>query len=253
MGLFKRRTRNFGSFLPLLLVVTPLFAQDKPPDAEDKPAAAENADALRKAAQNPVASLVSVPIQNNNNFSISSGDRTQAVLNIQPVIPVRLTDSWYLIARITTPIIYQPLPPVDTQPTPQGTYGFGDLNPTFFISPSKPSKIIWCVGPAIVLPTATNKFLGQGKWSTGPSLVVLTQPGKWTLGFLVNNVWSFAGQSSRKDGFQTNFILPVKALSFFFKYYDAFSAKAAPEGSTILFGGSWTLRIPKPGSPKPAA
>jgi hypothetical protein len=37
---------------------------NKPPDAPDKPAAAaNNADALRKAAQNPVASLISVPIQ----------------------------------------------------------------------------------------------------------------------------------------------------------------------------------------------
>jgi hypothetical protein len=33
----------------------------------------------------------------------------------------------------------------------------------------------------------------------GPGLVVLTHPGKWTLGILVNNVWSFAGQSGRKD------------------------------------------------------
>jgi hypothetical protein len=178
MDLFKRRTRNFWRFLPFLLAATPLFAQEKSPDAEDKPAAAENADALRKAAQNPVASLISVPVQNNNNC---------------------LTDSWNLIARIITPIIYQPLPPVDTQPSSQGVYGFGDLNPTFSFSPSKPSKIIWGVGPAIVLPTATNKFLGQGKWSIGPGLVALTQPGKWTLGILVNNVWSFAGQSSRKD------------------------------------------------------
>jgi hypothetical protein len=200
MGIFIDRTKILGRFLPLLLLVTPLLAQDKPPDAADKPTdTTENADALRKAAQNPVASLISVPIQNNNNFNISPGDRTQDVLNIQPVIPVRLTDSWNLIARIITPIVYQPLPPVDTQPTSQGAYGFGDLNPTFFFSPSKPSKIIWGVGPAIVLPTATNKFLGQGKWSMGPGLVVLTQPGKWTLGILVNNVWSFAGQSGRKD------------------------------------------------------
>jgi hypothetical protein len=59
--------------------------------------------------------------------------------------------------------------------------------------------------------------------------------------------------SSHGIGFQTNFILPVKALNFFFKYYDAFSAKATAQGRTIVFGGSWTLRIPKPEPPKPAA
>jgi hypothetical protein len=52
-------------------------------------------------------------------------------------------------------------------------------------------------------------------------------------------------------GFQTSFILPAKDLSFFFKYYDEYLAKARPEGRTIAFGGSWTLRIPKPEPPKP--
>jgi hypothetical protein len=186
----------FVLFLPL-----PSVAQDTPIGTpgleiatEETPAAATNSDALRKAAQNPVASLISVPVQNNNNFGISPGNRTQDVLNIQPVIPVRVSENWNLITRIITPIIYQP---TVSQPVNQGASGFGDLNPSFFFSPAKPSKVIWGVGPTIVLPTATNPVLGQGKWSTGPTIVVLAQPGKWTLGGLVNNVWSFAGQSRR--------------------------------------------------------
>jgi hypothetical protein len=31
----------------------------------------------------------------------------------------------------------------------------------------------------------------------GPSAVALTQPGHWTLGVLVNNIWSVAGSGSR--------------------------------------------------------
>jgi hypothetical protein len=50
-------------------------------------------------------------------------------------------------------------------------------------------------------------------------------------------------------GFQSNFILPKKNLALFFKYYDEYSAKARPQGHTILFGGSWTLKIPKPAPP----
>jgi hypothetical protein len=184
-----------------LLLTAPLVAQDAPIGVqgtevatEETPAAATNADALRKAAQNPIASLISVPVQNNNNFGIGSDGRVQDLLNIQPVIPVRLSQNWNLVSRIITPIIYQP---TVSQPTNQGAYGFGDMNPSFFLSPAKPGKIIWGAGPALVLPTATNPFLGQGKWSIGPSIVVLEQPGKWTLGALVNNVFSFAGQSSR--------------------------------------------------------
>ena len=195
------KTLIVGSFLILLAV--PLVAQEKPIAApgtqvatEQTAAAAENAEALRKAAQNPVASLISVPVQNNNNFNIGPDGRTQDILNIQPVIPVRVSANWNLITRVITPVIYQP---TVSQPVNQGAYGFGDLNPSFFFSPAKAHKIIWGAGPALLLPTATNRVLGQGKWGAGPTLVVLSQPGKWTLGGLVNNVFSFAGQSSRAD------------------------------------------------------
>ncbi len=163
---------------------------------QQTPVAAANADALRKAAQNPIASLISVPVQNNNNFGIIPDERVQDVLNIQPVIPAQLSKSVNLIARIITPIIS--LPTV-SQPVNQSAFGFGDMNPSFFLSPAAPGKLIWGVGPTFILPTATSPMLGQGKWSMGPSIVALVQPGKWTVGALVNNVWSFAGQSSRPD------------------------------------------------------
>jgi hypothetical protein len=167
------------------------------PGAEE-PEANTNAgaEALQKATQNPVASLISVPIQNNNNFGISPGDRTQDVLNIQPVIPVGISKNWSLIARWIMPIVYQPLPipPADPQ---TGVYGFGDMVPTFFLSPKKPGKLIWGIGPVFQLPTATSTFLGQGKFGIGPSAVALMQPGHWTLGVLLNNVWSVAGSGSR--------------------------------------------------------
>jgi hypothetical protein len=50
-------------------------------------------------------------------------------------------------------------------------------------------------------------------------------------------------------GFQTNFILPAKALNFFFKFEDEYRALARPQGRTIVFGGSFTFRIPKLGAP----
>lgn len=161
--------------------------------AQEKPAAGDDTGDLQKAVQNPVASLISVPLQNNSSFDIGPLDRTQDVLNIQPVIPVQVSENWNLIARIITPIIYQP----DVSQRNLGVMGLGDINPTFFLSPAKPGKLIWGIGPAFVLPTASNRVLGQGKWSGGPSVVALLQPGKWTIGALVNNVWNFAGESDK--------------------------------------------------------
>src|SRR5664279_1798595 len=188
----------------ILLLSLPFFAQDKPdPAAQAKPAAAADPTAapsdasatadLQKAVQNPVASLISVPVQNNSNFNIGPYNRTQDVLNIQPVIPARISENWNLITRIIQPIVWQPYP----QQTTGGEYGLGDMNPTFFLSPAKPGKLIWGVGPTFVIPTATSDITGQGQFSLGPSVVVLTQPGHWTIGALANNVWSVAGESGR--------------------------------------------------------
>jgi hypothetical protein len=115
------------------------------------------------------------------------------VLNVQPVIPARISEKWMLISRIIQPIVWQPTPSANTG----GEYGFGDMNPTFFFSPANPGKLIWGFGPAMVLPTATSTTLGQGKLSFGPSAVAPVQPGHWTIGVLVNNVFSVAGSPHR--------------------------------------------------------
>jgi hypothetical protein len=196
----------FAAMVVLISLAGPLMAQDTPIGPEgtqvatdQTQAAAVNSDALRNAAQNPVASLISVPIQDNFNFNTGPFDRTQNVLNIQPVVPLSVSKNWNLIVRWITPIIYQPLPIAQASGPPSqstGVYGLGDMNPSFFLVPKK-SKIIWGIGPTFVLPTATNTtYLGQGKLSMGPSVVALVQPKHWTIGALANNVWSVAGHSN---------------------------------------------------------
>jgi hypothetical protein len=140
-----------------------------------------------------VASLISVPLQNNTGFGIGPYERTQNVLNVQPVIPVGISEDWNLIVRVIQPIVWQP----NVSQSSQGWFGFGDMNPTFFFSPAKPHKLIWGVGPTFVIPTATADELGQGKLSMGPGVVLLTTPGHWVIGTLINNVWSVAGSGSR--------------------------------------------------------
>jgi hypothetical protein len=154
-------------------------------------------------------------VQNNSSFGIGPFDRTQNVLNIQPVIPTHISKDWNLIIRWIAPIIWQPAPGtanlevfgiVENTPAyfaaqdvqkSAGVFGFGDMTPTFFFAPSKPHKVIWAAGPVFVLPTATSKVLGQGKLSIGPSIVVLVQPGHWSVGALINNAWSVAGSGGR--------------------------------------------------------
>ena len=128
----------------IFLAGMPASAQDKPasPD-QGKPAAAAPADAesdeaktaaLAKAAQNPIANLISFPLQNNTAFGIGPYQRAQNELLIEPVIPLHITKDWNLITRTIWPQLVQPDP---TQPT-KGWTGFGDLNPSFFLSPSAP-------------------------------------------------------------------------------------------------------------------
>jgi hypothetical protein len=149
---------------------------------------------LAKQAQNPIANLISVPFQNNINFGIGPHDRTQNLLLIQPVIPIRLTDGLNLITRTIAPVLYQP----DVESNSGGEFGLGDINESLFFSPSKPSKIVWGVGPIVQFPTATHNVLGTGKWEAGPTAVALTMPGHWVIGGLINNLWSFAGDNDRK-------------------------------------------------------
>ena len=139
--------------------------------------------------QNPLAAMISVPFQNNLNYPIGPFTRSQDVLNIQPVIPMKL-GQWNLITRAILPVINR------QDPLSKGDRGLAlaiFLSATFFFSPAKAEKLIWGVGPMLVLPTATASVLGTDKWSAGPSVVALVQPKGWTIGVLVNNSLSFAG------------------------------------------------------------
>jgi hypothetical protein len=149
----------------------------------------ESTAQLAKDAQNPVADVISIPFQNNIGFGYGPQKDVQNVLNIQPVIPLHLTEDWNLITRTILPVVTQP------SFTDSGsTTGLGDLTFTAFISPAKPGAVIWGVGPVATFPTATSPSTGsQSTWGLGPSAVVLAMPGNWVVGALVNNVWSVAG------------------------------------------------------------
>ena len=157
------------------------------------PAAAQDATALAKQTQNPVSSLISVPLQGNWDFGVGDRDATATLLNIQPVIPFAISKSTNIVLRVIMPLT--------SQPGPQGVRinGMGDIVATAFFVPSKTGRITWGVGPVLLLPAATNNALGSEKFGIGPSAVVLTQPGNWTIGVLFNQIWSTSGANDRAD------------------------------------------------------
>jgi hypothetical protein len=136
------------------------------------PAAAQKStEELARAAQNPVANMISLPFQNNTNFGYGPDDDVQNILSIQPVGPFPIAPDWNLITRTILPVIYQPdlTLPVKVAPgivedvSVNGAFGLGDLNETLFFSPARPGKVIWGVGPTFIFPTATDDVLGTGK------------------------------------------------------------------------------------------
>ena len=148
---------------------------------------------LAKAAQNPLATLVTLPLQANINNGIGEDDRRLFNLNIQPVIPFK-GENWNLITRSIIPINGVP------SGTDESEFGFGDVNTTLFLSPAKAQSVTWGLGPVINFPSASNpERLGSGKWELGPAGVVFIQTGRFTYGALASNVWSVAGDSDRED------------------------------------------------------
>lgn len=188
------------TFCLLLSVLAPCAAafaqevqQQETQEAAQAAVGAEEGD-LAKQSQNPIGDLISLPFQSNNSFNIGDNDRTRSILNIQPVIPVQV-GSLTIVNRIIFPLLNQP----DLAEESGGTFGTGDTTYTAFFTPSSPGKLIWGVGPVVLMPTASDDRLGGGKWGLGPSVVALTMRGPWVIGAIVSQIWSVAGDEERAD------------------------------------------------------
>jgi hypothetical protein len=145
---------------------------------------------LEKQYHNPLGSLKALPTQLDIDFGIGSNDETSFVYSLQPIWPFQMTKSWDVVTYFILPISSQP----GTTPAESRTSGLGDSILFAYFTPKKARTLIWGVGPAVRLPTATSDALGAQKWAAGPALVLGVQPGNWTIFGLFDNVWSFAGR-----------------------------------------------------------
>ena len=142
-----------------------------------------DATELAKASQNPVGDLVSLPFQFNFNTGGGLEDRTFFNLNFQPVMPIKITPDMNLIARTIVPVV--------SIPAPAGLRfsGVADIQQQLFFTPSSPGKVIWGVGPAFSMPTATADAVKTGTWAGGLDAVVLSMHGPWVVGALLSQFW----------------------------------------------------------------
>lgn len=167
----------------LLAIAEPSLA------AEPGGSAPADAQHLARELSNPVADMVSIPLQFNWVNGNGPQEDLRFVLNIQPVVPFAINEKWNLIGRWIMPYVSQPA-------SLGGGAGLADITASAFFSPRASTGLLWGVGPVVVLPTTSDPALGAGQWSIGPTGVLLKQSGPWTYGLLWNQLWSFAGTSN---------------------------------------------------------
>lgn len=198
----------------------------------------QSADDLAKKLQNPVANLISVPIQPNFDFGIGPSNGTRMLMNIQPVIPFSISENMNLITRVVLPVISQS----DVFGPSGNQSGLGDAVISGFFSPKSPTKggLIWGVGPAILLPTATNDAFASKKLGVGPTAVFLKQVAGFTIGGLVNHVFSIAGNDATED-VNSTFLQPFIARNFSGGYALALNTEFTRNWESDLSNGTINL------------
>ena len=188
------------SYAAALLAVLSLFA----PKVSAQEAGAQDAEALAKQLSNPVASLISVPLQLNMDQHLGAdrrGDRY--TLNVQPVVPISVSAETNLISRTILPVIRQ-----EDVGGRGSDSGIGDVLQSAFFSPKAPTANgwIWGAGPVLLAPTGGDEF-SRDQWAAGPTAVALKQAGPWTYGALTNHLWGFANHGSG-DEINATFVQP---------------------------------------------
>lgn len=200
-------------------------------------AVAQDDSGLAQELTNPIADLITLPIQANFDGNIGVNDKgSKWTTNVQPVIPLELNSDWNVITRTILPIVHQD----NLYPGEGSQFGLGDINFSAFFSPKQAAGngLVWGVGPVLLAPTATDSLIGAKKWGAGPAAVALTLRGPWTMGMLANHVWSFAGDKDRPD-INNTFMQPFVSYT----WPSAWTVSLQTETTYNWEAGQWTIPV----------
>lgn len=108
--------------------------------------------------------------------------------------------------------------------------GIGDLS-LMDIFMRSGERFSFGAGPLLVLPTASNDFLGQGKWQAGVAGAIVA-PREWGLvGGLITYQQSFAGDAKRENVK----LMTIQPVTFY----------NLPKGYYLRSSGVWTFDLKK--------
>lgn len=147
-------------------------------------ARAQDVDLWSTRSENPLSNLPSLSF--NHVFSAHLGRfrRPQNITNIQPNVPISLSDQYNVVVRVNAPLVDQPVGRTDR------VYALSDSTIQALFTRKNPGSLAWGFGPAVALATRTDDSVGFGLPGAGVAFSVVKSEGRWLFGINANHVWS---------------------------------------------------------------
>lgn len=194
-------------------------------------AAAQDTADLAQDLANPLAAIISVPLQLNYDQNIGvAGQGSRTTLNLQPVIPFALDNGANIVTRTIIPYVWQE----DVIPGTSQS-GIGDVLFSAWYSRTTETDLTWGIGPVVRIPTGSD--VSTDTWAAGITGIALQQTGPWTYGALANHLWDV--ESNPTTPTSATFFQPFVAYST----EDAWTFSLQSESTYDWKADAWSVPI----------